>query len=73
MKKIVLWVGTVIIVLMCFFPPWVMIYDDYFVGYAFLFYGGNKTHIDLVRLIVQCAIVGLITGVSFYTLNNKKS
>ena len=30
-------------------------------------------HIDSVRLVIQCAIVGLITGALFYTLNSKKA
>jgi hypothetical protein len=58
-------------------------------GYAFLFsdiisvldhegvfgntYESVPAHIDLVRLIIQCAIVGLITGALLYTLDNKKS
>jgi len=31
-----------------------------------------RAHIDFVRLIIQCAIVGLITGVLLYTLKDKK-
>jgi len=30
-------------------------------------------YMDLARLIIQCAIVGLITGVLLYTLNAKKA
>jgi nitric oxide reductase large subunit len=72
-KLIILWTGTFVVVALCLFPPWVA--NDKFVGHAYLFSDGNsyKSHIDLVRLIIQCAIVGLITGVLLYTLNVKKA
>jgi hypothetical protein len=83
-KLTVLWIGITIIVLMCLFPPWGR--GGRFFGYAFLFTGRFNTgmgsratrgrewgEIDLVRLIIQCVIVGLITGALLYTLNSKKS
>ena len=74
--KVILWTGIFIIVVMCLFPPWVL-YGSQFVGYVFLFSNGRTlpyaAHIDLVRLILQCAIVGLITGALLYTLNSKKA
>jgi hypothetical protein len=71
--QVILWIGISLIVLMCLFPPWGR--GGEFDGYAYLFSGGNsyKTHIDLVRLIIQCIIVGLITGGLLYTLNVKKA
>jgi hypothetical protein len=79
-KKRILWAGTFVIVAMCLFPPWVD--EGSIVGYAFLFsdgiFGQSRwddvhAHIDLVRLIIQCVIVGLITGALLYTLNSKKA
>lgn len=62
---------------MCLFPPWVA--ENKIQGYAYLFSGypiigfSYEAHIDLVRLIIQCAIVGLITGALLYTLKDKKA
>lgn len=101
-KLIILWSGTIIIVIMCFFPPFISnskikgdyrMPDKYKTRYTFLFsneipirermnyedyddYRRNAfvpAHIDFVRLIIQCAIVGLITGVLLFTLGNSKS
>jgi len=36
-------------------------------------YGFVEAHIDFIRLIIQCAIVGLITGGLVYTLKDKKT
>jgi hypothetical protein len=74
-KLIVLWSGTLLIILMCLFPPWA--YDGKLAGYAFCFSDGIGTyshygHIDLARLIIQCVVVGLLTGALYYTLNSKK-
>lgn len=78
--KVVLWTGTFIIVIMCLFPPWVD--EGRIAGYHFLFSDGNfyqgyqhffGAHIYFTRLIIQCAIVGLITGALLYTLNSKKA
>jgi hypothetical protein len=63
-KLIILWAGTFVIVAMCLFPP---------MGYAFLFSDYGDAHIDSIRLIIQCGIVGLITGTLLYTLKDKKS
>jgi predicted nucleic acid-binding Zn ribbon protein len=77
-KVIILWAGTFAIIAMCFFPPWSE--DGTFVGYAYMFSDGIfhkyfdfHAHIDIVRLIIQIIIAGLITGVLFYTLSNKKA
>lgn len=73
-KKRILWAGTFVIVVMCLFPPWVF-NGGQIAGHAYLFSDSNElhhAHIDLVRLIIQCAIVGLITGALLYTLNDKK-
>lgn len=82
-KLIILWAGIFIIVAMCLFPPFVT--KDGTVGYAQLFsrqisiaYSSYDTkevdaHIDIARLIIQCAIVGLITGALLYTLKDKKA
>ncbi len=86
-KKSAAWAGTFVIVVMCLFPPFISnSYSDegsFFRGYAYLFSAGRifvrsynvyiPAHIDFVRLIIQCAIVGLITGVLLYTLNDKKA
>jgi hypothetical protein len=82
-KLIILWSGIFVIVAMCLFPPFVA--KDGTVGYAQLFsreisiaYSSYDTrevdaHIDVVRLIIQCVIVGLITGALLYTLKDKKN
>ena len=83
--KRVLWIGITIIVLMCLFPPWAG-GDGRILGHAFLVSDGYfhqpgyadwvpkvRGEIDLVRLVIQCVIVGLITGALLYTLNSKKS
>jgi len=77
-SAVILWIGILLIVLMCLFPPW--IWYDRIVGYAFLFSDrtvGNEiyrsAHIYFVRLLIQCAIVGLITGGLVYTLKDKKA
>jgi hypothetical protein len=73
--KIILWIGILLIVLMCLFPPWVW-ERGHFAGHAYLFSEGwtlRNAHIDLVRLIIQCVIVGLITGTLLYTLKDKKN
>jgi hypothetical protein len=59
-----------------------------FLGYAYLFsdqvtiermfhdYGARgdyRARIDLIRLVVQCAIVALITGGLLYTLKDKRT
>jgi hypothetical protein len=82
----VMWVGIGIIVLMCLFPPWIT--NGGIVDYVCLFSNGTisiigpnypqtynymTAHIDSIRLIIQCAIVGLITGSLLYTLKNKKN
>lgn len=67
--KVILWIGILLIVLMCLFPPWV--YQGEFAGYAYLFSNWLGS-LDLVRLIIQCAIVGLITGALLYTLKDEK-
>ncbi len=78
--KVILWTGIFVIVAMCLFPPWAD--KGRMVGYAYLFSDGNfqqfrrgdiRAHIDLVRLLIQCAIVGLITGGLLYTLKDKKA
>lgn len=80
----ILWIGILLIVFMCLFPPFVSSSSTgYEHGYAFLLSDTIsvddgwrekeiKAHIDLERLIVQCAIVSIITGGLFYTLKYKK-
>jgi hypothetical protein len=80
MRKLILWAGIFVIVAMCLFPPWAA-EGGQIAGYAFLYSDGTfqptyhtiYAHIDLVRLVIQCAIVGLITGALLYTLNDKKA
>jgi len=101
--KVILWIGIVIIVLMCLFPPFITDskissnYDDrdgrHKRGYTYLFSNEIPTcnrkdyryyddwrrsafvpaHIDFVRLIIQCGIIGLITGGLLYSLKDKKA
>ena len=80
---IVLWIGIGVIVLMCLFPPWMELGEsEEFLGDAFLFKGPlngtggylkQSPRIDSTRLMIRCAIVGLITVALLYTLKNKKS
>jgi len=85
MKKIVLWVGTVIIVLMCFFPPCI---EDFtmqgvhlsttHIGYHCILcppepkISSAIVKVDTVRLLLQCVIVALLTGCWFYTSDEKQ-
>ncbi len=81
LKKLpVLWTSILIIVAMCLFPPWVR--RGEIASHAhFLFSSGvgnyksciYHAHVDLVRLVIQCVMVVLITGALFYTLNIKKA
>ena len=85
MKKIILWVGVLIIVLMCFFPPWI---EDFTMqgthlsmthtGYHCILCPpqrldvGAIVKVDTVRLVIQCVIVALLTGCGFYTAEKSK-
>ncbi len=79
-QKIVLWIGIGVIVLMCLFPPWLAGDEGEFEGYTLLFSGplngtggylNDSPRIDFTRFMMQCAIVGLITGALLYTLISK--
>jgi len=80
-----LWLGIIVIVLMCLYPPWVQISrlpssnikGTTPAGYAFLWqppeisrYSGIA--IDFPRLLLQCFIVAVITGGLLVTLKEKK-
>ena len=70
----VLWVGLGLIVLMCLFPPWVYLQENY--GYYCLFtppawISGLQPRLDISRLVVQCVAVALLTGAGIYTLRTK--
>lgn len=76
-----MWIGIIIIVVMCIFPPW---YQPNMVkgthskwGYSFVFTPPevNKSiyvMINMPQLFIQCVIVGLITTGYIITLNYKK-
>jgi len=67
MKKAIVWAGVVSIVLMCFFPPWTSNSGKYFEYHCILSASGYS-HIDVARLIIQCVIIGLLTGCIFWTV-----
>jgi hypothetical protein len=87
MKKVILWVGVVILVLMCFFPPWT---EDWVIqgnllttkdrGYHCLLRppepiarGVGVLKIDTVRLLLQCVVVALPTACLAYSVGKRKS
>jgi hypothetical protein len=74
----ILWIGIVIIAAMCLFPPFVTIagtvgYNHLFSNEVYLWDGSHPAHIDFVRLLIQCAIVSLITAILFCTIKDKKT
>ena len=82
----VLWLGIIVIVLMCLYPPWIEtvrlpssnIKGTNSAGYGFLWHPpstGSRYSgiaIDYSRLLLQFFAVGLITGGLLYTLKAKK-
>jgi len=79
-KQPILWIGIVVILAMCLFPPFISEQGES-MGYAYLFSDiilgesphQSHAHIDFAGFIIQCAIVGLITGALLYTLKDKKT
>ncbi|HUT60336.1 MAG TPA: hypothetical protein VNA25_21035 [Phycisphaerae bacterium] len=83
--KRIVWAGVVIIVLMCFFPPWSESSDGDLRGYACILsnprwveignYGPNHVGgvINTTRLTLQCVIVVLLTGCLYWTVKSKKN
>ena len=86
-QKICLWVGIAIIVLMGFIPPWVYTSIRFALGqtghagyHCILYppepsevYGRTGIRIDILRLLVQWAIIAVVTGGLVYTFKDKKS
>jgi len=82
MKKAIVLAGVVIIVAMCFFPPWKAegesMYGEYVqpAGYhCFLFppeYDYSYVTIDTTRLMLQCVIVALLAGGLYWTVRKSK-
>ena len=82
----VLWLGIVVIVIMCLCPPWVEtvrltssnIKGTNPIDYAFLWHPpdintrSSGVAIDYSRLLLQVIAVGLATGGLIYTLKDKK-
>ena len=72
----VIWVGIVFIVLMAFFPPWAQVTSggaSFSRGYGLIFIPpGNLLHLDIPRLLVQWAIVGMIVTGLLLTLSSKR-
>ncbi|MHC4642692.1 MAG: hypothetical protein ACYS32_13685 [Planctomycetota bacterium] len=85
-QKICLWVGIAVIVFMGFIPPWVYTKISYAVGqagnagYHCILYPPEPRvvslregiRIDILRLLVQWAIVSVITGGLIVTFKDKK-
>jgi len=86
-QEVVLWIGTAIFVLMSLFPPWLYTYDALVyglhtqkpIGYFWLFskpqpsdsnYAGVS--IDCSRLLIQWAIVVVVTVGLIYIFKDKK-
>lgn len=61
--QIIIWIGILLIVLMCLFPP---------SGYSFLFSEYRSVVIDVVQLGLQCGLVALVIGGLIYTFRGKK-
>ena len=82
MKKAIVLAGVVVIVLMCFYPPWKAegesMYGEYVqpAGYhCFLFppeYDYSYVTIDTTRLMLQCVIVALLAGGLYWTVRKSK-
>jgi hypothetical protein len=70
--KTVLWAGVGIIIVMCLFPPWTTMRDHLSDGYHCLLYESRGSTIDTTRLILQCAIVALLTGCLLWTVGKSK-
>ena len=83
---IILWLGIIVIVLMCLYPPWVRIVrirnaDINTIipeGYAFLWHtpyidSSSVIAIDYLRLLIQIVIVSLITGGLLFTVRTVQS
>jgi len=78
----ILWLGIIVIVLMCLYPPWIQtvrlrgsnIKGTNPQGYSFLWHPPDKQFtnsgiaIDYSRLLLQILVVGLITGGLLLTL-----
>jgi hypothetical protein len=61
--QIIIWIGILLIVLMCLFPP---------SGYSFLFSEYRSVVIDVVQLGLQCGLVALVIGGLIYTFRGEK-
>ncbi len=68
-----LWIGVIVIALMCLWPPWMDAERSWrdAGGYGFLFYPEPFTdgpeQIDFGRLSVQCFVVALLTTTKLVT------
>jgi len=61
-----------VIVLMCIYPPWAVntTRGNYHVGYALVFLPPTeRASVDLIRLIVQCAVVVTIATLVIYMVD----
>jgi len=77
-SQVILWIGILLIVLICLFPPWLQPYPhangSNFMGYYFLMFPPDDGYqLDFGRLGLQCGIVAIITGGLLYTLKDKKT
>lgn len=79
-RKIVLWCGSAIIIIMCLFPP--MLQKDVTVSWAgrptmawqdagYHFFATDDGMIKTGQLTIQCVIVAIITSVVFFSLSSK--
>lgn len=79
-RKIVLWIGIAIIVVMGIFPPWVQrgALSEKSDGYSFIlnepenYAFGWFPRLDLPRLFIQWLIVAFITAGLIVTVKDKK-
>ena len=86
-QHIVLWLGVLIVVIMCLFPPWMEHYrwgprSGTFrssIGYECILSPPrpdpsndlDEFYVDIPRLLLQCGVVALLTGAGMYTLRTK--
>lgn len=77
-KKVVLWMGIILIVLMCLFPPTIQFSKEGpdlslrpFYYYSF-FFKAHDREIQTTKLLIQCIIVGIITLGINASISDKK-
>ena len=74
----VMWLGILSIVFMCLVPPWVLTIElnSYALGYDVLWRDlvtDTGLRMNGGQLLIQCVIVGLLTGAVILTLGRKRT